>query len=168
MNRHATARAFVRATAWAFLALAPAACYYAPYPYTTTVPASFDRSYNAVIGAMGDNGLSILMEDRPAGRVIGRRGGIDLTGSVISQLPPVHASSTVGSGDAALAGFAVAYERGLSDEETLSLAVACGTANCLADAPGQVSRDHVLRLAQQAQVRRQRSEYYGQTTVKAQ
>jgi hypothetical protein len=49
------------------------------------VPASFDRSYNAVIGAMGDNGLSLLMEDRPAGRVVGRRGGIDLTGTVISQ-----------------------------------------------------------------------------------
>ena len=85
MNRHSPARALVRAFAWAFLALAPAACYYSPYPYTTTVPASFDRSYNAVIGAMGDNGLSILMEDRPAGRVIGRRGGIDLTGSVMPQ-----------------------------------------------------------------------------------
>jgi fructose-1-phosphate kinase PfkB-like protein len=85
---------------------------------------------------------------------------------LISQLPPVHAGSSVGSGDAALAGFAVAYERGLSDEETLSLAVACGTANCLADAPGQVSREHVLRLAQQAQVRR--PEYYERTTVKAQ
>ena len=88
--------------------------------------------------------------------------------ALISQLPPVQTGSSVGSGDAALAGFAVAYERGLSDEETLSLAVACGTANCLADAPGQVSRDQVLRLAQQAQVRRQRSEYYGRTTVKAQ
>ena len=87
---------------------------------------------------------------------------------LISQLPPVHAGSSVGSGDAALAGFAVAYERGLSDEETLSLAVACGTANCHADAPGQVSRDQVLRLAQQAQVRRQRLEHYGRTTVKAQ
>jgi 1-phosphofructokinase family hexose kinase len=87
---------------------------------------------------------------------------------LLSQLPPVHTGSSVGSGDAALAGFAVAYERGLSDEETLSLAVACGTANCLAKAPGQVSREHVLRLAQQASVRRQRSEYYGRTTVKAQ
>jgi len=85
---------------------------------------------------------------------------------LISQLPPVHTGSSVGSGDAALAGFAVAYERGLGDEETLSLAVACGTANCLADAPGQVNRDEVLSLAQQAQVRR--SEYYGRTTVKAQ
>ena len=87
---------------------------------------------------------------------------------LISQLSPVQTSSSVGSGDAALAGFAVAYERGLSDEDTLSLAIACGTANCLADAPGQVNRDHVLRLAQQAQVRRHRSERYGRTTVKAQ
>jgi hypothetical protein len=85
MKRFVPARALVRAFAWALLALAPAACYYPAYPVTTTVPASFDRSYNAVIGAMGDNGLSILMEDRPAGRVIGRRGGIDVTGSVISQ-----------------------------------------------------------------------------------
>ena len=85
MTRHAIVRAMARAVAWAFLALAPAACYYPAYPVTTTVPASFDRSYNAVIGAMGDNGLSILMEDRPSGRVIGRRGGIDLTGTVISQ-----------------------------------------------------------------------------------
>jgi len=87
---------------------------------------------------------------------------------LISQLPPVHTASSVGSGDAALAGFAVAYERGLSDEDTLSLAVACGTANCLAEAPGRVSREHVLRLAQEAQVRRHHSEYYGRTTVKAQ
>ena len=79
------ARALARAFAWALLALAPAACYYAPYPYAYTVPASFDRSFSAVVGAMADNGLSILMEDRPAGRAVGRRGGIDLTGTVIAQ-----------------------------------------------------------------------------------
>ena len=33
-------RALARAFAWALLALAPAACYYGPYPYATTVPAS--------------------------------------------------------------------------------------------------------------------------------
>jgi len=87
---------------------------------------------------------------------------------LISQLPPVRANSSVGSGDAALAGFAVAYERGLSDEQTLSLAVACGTANCLADAPGQVDRELVLQLAQKAQVQSQRSRCCEQTTVKAQ
>ena len=74
-----------RALALSLVALAPAACYYAPYPYAYTAPASFDRSFSAVVGAMADNGLSILMEDRPAGRAVGRRGGIDLTGTVMSQ-----------------------------------------------------------------------------------
>ena len=62
--------------------------------------------------------------------------------------------SPVGCGDAALAGFAVAHERGLSDEETLRLATACGSANCLADAPGRVNAGDVQRLAQEVSVRR--------------
>jgi 1-phosphofructokinase family hexose kinase len=62
--------------------------------------------------------------------------------------------SSVGCGDAALAGFAVAHERGLGDEETLRLATACGSANCLADAPGRVDERDVLRFAQQIPVRR--------------
>jgi len=62
--------------------------------------------------------------------------------------------SSVGCGDAALAGFAVAHERGLDDEETLRLATACGSANCLADAPGRVDERDVLRFAQQIPVRR--------------
>jgi hypothetical protein len=74
-----------RALALSLVALAPAACYYGPYPYTYAVPASFDRSFSAVVGAMADNGLAILMEDRPGGRAVGRRGGIDLTGTVIAQ-----------------------------------------------------------------------------------
>ena len=74
-----------RALALSLVALAPAACYYAPYPYTYSVPASMDRSFAAVVGAMADNGLAILMEDRPAGRAVGRRGGIDLTGTVTAQ-----------------------------------------------------------------------------------
>ena len=72
----------------------------------------------------------------------------------VSQPSPLANCSPVGCGDAALAGFAVAYERGLSDEETLRLATACGSANCLADAPGRVDRDDVLRLAHEIRVRR--------------
>ena len=101
MNRHAIVRAIARACALAFLALAPTACYYAAYPVTTTVPASFDRSFNAVVGAMADNGLSILMEDRPAGRVVGRRGGIDLTGTVLSQADGTVRVEFATSGDIA-------------------------------------------------------------------
>ena len=63
--------------------------------------------------------------------------------------------SSVGCGDAALAGFAVAHERGLGDEETLRLATACGSANCLAEAPGRVDERDVLRFAQQIPVRRE-------------
>ncbi len=62
--------------------------------------------------------------------------------------------SPVGCGDAALAGFAVAHERGLSDEETLRFATACGSANCLAQAPGRVDAGDVSRLAREIGVRR--------------
>jgi len=84
-NRPTFARATARAFALALLALAPAACYVAPYPYGVTVPASYDRSYDAVMGAMADNGMSIILDDRGGGRAVGRRGGIDLTGAVLRQ-----------------------------------------------------------------------------------
>jgi 1-phosphofructokinase family hexose kinase len=76
--------------------------------------------------------------------------------------------SSVGCGDAALAGFAVAHERGLSDEETLRLATACGSANCLADAPGRVDERDVLRFAQQIPVRRIACESAQRVSVEAQ
>jgi 1-phosphofructokinase family hexose kinase len=71
----------------------------------------------------------------------------------ISQPSVLRDCSSVGCGDAALAGFAAAYERGLSDEETLRLATACGSANCLAEAPGRVDQRDVFRLAQETSVR---------------
>jgi 1-phosphofructokinase family hexose kinase len=72
----------------------------------------------------------------------------------VSKSFPLPDCSSVGCGDAALAGFAVAHERGLSDEETLRLATACGSANCIAEAPGRVNASDVHRLAQQVAVRR--------------
>ena len=72
----------------------------------------------------------------------------------VSEPLPLPDCSSVGCGDAALAGFAVAHERGLSDEETLRLATACGTANCIAEAPGRVNASDVHRLAQEVAVRR--------------
>jgi 1-phosphofructokinase family hexose kinase len=72
----------------------------------------------------------------------------------VSQPVPLADCSPVGCGDAALAGFAVGHERGLSDEETLRLATACGSANCIADAPGRVKSSDVQRLAQEVAVRR--------------
>jgi len=77
---------------------------------------------------------------------------------LISQLPPIVDCSSVGCGDASLAGFAVAHERELCDEETISLAVACGTANCLAETPGRIDPDDVSRIAAQVQIQRVHSE----------
>lgn len=67
--------------------------------------------------------------------------------------PRLHANSTVGSGDATVAGFAVAASRGLQGEEAIRLATACGAANCLADAPGRISLRDVRRLARQVEIR---------------
>ncbi|MFL6208627.1 MAG: 1-phosphofructokinase family hexose kinase [Pyrinomonadaceae bacterium] len=78
--------------------------------------------------------------------------------SFIAQLPAITARSTVGCGDAMLAGFAVAYERGLCDEEAVRLAVACGTANCLAEAPGLIDKRDVERISRQIVVRQMHAE----------
>ena len=77
-----------------------------------------------------------------------------LSDAFMSQPSPLAHCSPVGCGDAALAGFAVAYERGLSDEETVRLATACGSANCMADVPGRVDVGDVQRLAQDITMRR--------------
>jgi len=77
---------------------------------------------------------------------------------LFSQPPRIVARSTVGCGDAALAGFAVAHRRGLLDEEMVGLAVACGTANCLAEAPGLIDPGEVQRISRQVLVQRLQSE----------
>ena len=55
---------------------------YEPVPAGYSQPASFDRSWNAAVGAMREQGVTITQEDRGAGIVRGTRGGINVTGSV--------------------------------------------------------------------------------------
>lgn len=59
----------------------------------------------------------------------------------------VEAISTVGSGDSFLAGWAVGSARQLAAKECLRLAIACGTANCLAESPGVITQETVSRMA---------------------
>ena len=75
------------------LALAPlavlAGCYVAPYPYpVTTTPSqptvtreapSFDKSWDAALGAAADAGIDIVSADKGAGRIDGRKAGAAVT-----------------------------------------------------------------------------------------
>jgi len=73
-------------------------------------------------------------------------------GSLICKPPSTTIRSSVGCGDAALAGFAVANAKGQEDRDALRFAVACGTANCLADSPGLVNPINVHRIFEQLTV----------------
>ncbi len=71
------------------LALAAAASggcvVYEPVPGGYSQSATFDRSWNAAVNAMREQGVTIAQEDRGAGVVRGARGGINVTGSVRPQ-----------------------------------------------------------------------------------
>jgi len=64
-----------------------AGCYYGPYPYypygyrPTTVmsPASFDKSWDAALGAAADAGVLIQRADKEAGRITGTKAGVAVT-----------------------------------------------------------------------------------------
>jgi 1-phosphofructokinase family hexose kinase len=64
-----------------------------------------------------------------------------------------HPLSTVGSGDAAVAGMLLGMISGMDIEETARLACALGSANTLIPGGGRVEWDDVLRLYERAQLR---------------
>lgn len=66
--------------------------------------------------------------------------------AIFAESPKVAVNSTVGCGDATVAGFAVAEKRKLGLVDSLRLAVACGTANCLAEIPGKIDATDVERF----------------------
>ncbi len=67
--------------------LAPAGCVVAPYPVDAgySVPASFDRSWAAAIGALQDSGLAITSQDRATGTAVGSRPDADIVARVSQQ-----------------------------------------------------------------------------------
>ena len=71
-----------------------------------------------------------------------------------ARAPEISCRSAVGSGDAAVAGFAYGMAAGLSPEKTLRLAVACGSANCLADSPGRIRLSAVRKMEREVRVER--------------
>jgi len=71
----------------------------------------------------------------------------------VATAPKVASRSCTGSGDAAMAGFAFAAERGLGARDALRLAAACGTANCVAEGPGKARAADIERLKGEIEIR---------------
>jgi len=67
----------------AAICMAIAGCYVAPYPYpayqTVVSAPSFDRSWDAALGAAADVGIEIRSADRSSGRISGSKAGASVT-----------------------------------------------------------------------------------------
>jgi 1-phosphofructokinase family hexose kinase len=101
---------------------------------------------------------SMLQSGAAAGAIsLGASGLVWLStgeNAIIAKVPELSAGSTVGSGDATLAGFAFAAQQGMNPCDAVRLAAACGSANCLADAAGRANAADIARLQQRIAVER--------------
>jgi tagatose 6-phosphate kinase len=102
--------------------------------------------------------LKQMLESGPAaaaislgseGLVWGSRTG---RATLVARIPKQLSPSCVGSGDATLAGFAFAAEKGWSPQESLRIAAACGVANCIADGPGRAPAADIARLTPEIRI----------------
>ena len=86
---------------------------------------------------------------------LGARGGVLVTAeaALAASAPRVTVRSTVGCGDASLAGALHAMVSGMDGAGTLRLAMACGAANACGGIPGNVEPEAVAHLAEQIEVR---------------
>jgi hypothetical protein len=55
------------------------------YPAPPNVPAAYDRSWSAAVGAMRDMGVTVMRADRGAGMIEGQRGGVSVTTRIATQ-----------------------------------------------------------------------------------
>ncbi|GAB4109714.1 MAG: 1-phosphofructokinase family hexose kinase [Roseiflexaceae bacterium] len=76
--------------------------------------------------------------------------GVDASGAYHATTPPIQAVSTVGSGDALLAGVATGLLRGQGFAAALRLGVACGAANALQIGAGRVDSNQLHTLLEQS------------------
>jgi len=98
----------------------------------------------------------ILLGARSAAVSLGRSGMIYGPGEnapiYFAPAVPIGPLSTVGCGDAALAGFAYSACSGASPPEALRKAAACAAANCMAESPGAVRAELVQEFEAQVRV----------------
>lgn len=79
---------------------------------------------------------------------------LDSNYSYVCTPPKTHVRSTVGSGDALLAGLVAGYAAGEESAAALKLGVACGTATTTHSGTGLCDREEVDRLLQELEVKR--------------
>jgi hypothetical protein len=83
---HRACRRVLVAAASALALAGLGGCVVAPYPTAVPVaPSTFDRSFDAALGAMTGQGMSISRQDRGAGVIVGSRGAVALTATVRPQ-----------------------------------------------------------------------------------
>jgi type IV pilus biogenesis protein CpaD/CtpE len=70
-----------RCLAACLVCIGVASCVAYPYaePQTVMVPANFDRSWDAALGAAADSGIQVTQADRANGRIAGTKAGAAVT-----------------------------------------------------------------------------------------
>jgi hypothetical protein len=86
------------------LALTGCQTYY-PVSPAAYGPSTFDRAFDAALGAIGDQGLRITSQDRASGNIVGVSGTVSVTASVRPQADGTTRVEfkTAGAADAGLA-----------------------------------------------------------------
>ena len=86
---------------------------------------------------------------------MGKGGGVwaDAHAAYAACVPDLPIRSTVGSGDATLAGALCAMARGFAADEALRLAMACGVANAMLGEVGSIRLEDVQAVAAQIDIR---------------
>lgn len=81
----------------------------------------FEKGVKNVLVSMGSKGAMLVKKNTV----------------IKANVPKGHMINTIGAGDSTVAGFIKGYEKGLSDEEILKLAVACGSATAYSHGIGK-------------------------------
>jgi 1-phosphofructokinase family hexose kinase len=101
-----------------------------------------------------ENGCVAIVGEGEDGTPLGRRSGEAPRGTRYEvEIEPLEAVSTVGSGDAFLAGYVAARYDGGSPRECLAYGVACGAESTQHFGAGTLDRDEVERLLPRVEVR---------------
>jgi 1-phosphofructokinase family hexose kinase len=101
-----------------------------------------------------DNGCVAIVGEDDNGSPLGRRAGESPKGTRYEvEIEPLEPVSTVGSGDAFLAGYVAARYDGASPRECLAYGVACGAESTQHFGAGVLDRHEVERLASRVETR---------------